>query len=319
MPLPETFEQLLGAQHGATSRQQALAAGLSESAIAHRCSSGRWRRLHPGVYATFSGPAGQQTRVWAALLHAGPGAVLSHRSAAAEQHLLDVAPEVVDVTVDNARRVTPRPGIRLHRTRHLDARRHPARRPPQTRVEDTVLDLVECSDRLDDVVAWLTKGVQRRLTTPERVRAAAAARPRLRHRRLVGAMLAEIVDGVASALELRYARDVEDAHCLPKGRRGLRDLQEGRRVYRDVTYEEFSTYVELDGLAYHDETQVLLDHARDNLLVVRGASALRYGWAPIRIRPCRVAGEVAAVLRSRGWRGRPRPCGSDCELGASAA
>ena len=73
--------------------------------------------------------------------------------------MLDVVPDVVDVTVHAAHRVTPQPGIVLHRTRHLDARRHPARRPPQTRVEDTVLDLVEAAHDEEEVIGWLSRGV----------------------------------------------------------------------------------------------------------------------------------------------------------------
>ena len=44
--------------------------------------SGRWQRLQRGVYATFSGEPTRQTALWAALLRAGPGAVLSHQTAA---------------------------------------------------------------------------------------------------------------------------------------------------------------------------------------------------------------------------------------------
>jgi very-short-patch-repair endonuclease len=301
-------------QGGALSWRQALDAGLTPSAVAHRCSSGRWQHLHPGVYVTFTGEVNASARAWAALLHAGPDAVLSHRSAAAAQGLLDHAPDVVDVTTSAAHRVTPRPGIRLHRTRHLAARRHPVRRPPQTRIEDTVLDLVELSVSTDDVVGWLTRGVQRRLTTVQRLRDAADLRGRLRHRRLVASMLAEIVDGIASPLELRYARNVERAHGLPGGVRGQRDRQRGRRVYRDVAYEEFRTYVELDGVAYHEGEQLELDAARDNLLVVRGDASLRYGWSRVNGAPCQVAGEVAAVLRARGWLGLPTPCGPGCTV-----
>ncbi|MFC6006341.1 type IV toxin-antitoxin system AbiEi family antitoxin domain-containing protein [Angustibacter luteus] len=309
--MPPNLDQLAEAQAGAVSRSQALTSGLSGSAIAHRCSSGRWQPLYPGVYASYSGPLVPQTRAWAALLHAGAGSVLSHRSAAFEQRLLDIAPDLAEVTVRATHRVTPQPGIVLHRTRHLEARRHPARRPPQTRVEDTVLDLVEAAQDEDEVIGWLTRGVQRRLTTPDRLSAAAVARGRLRHRRLVGAVLAEVVDGIASPLELRYARDVERRHGLPRGRRGLADRQRGRRVYRDVAYEEFTTYVELDGVLYHRDQQ-LRDDERDNELVVRGAASLRYGWAQVNGRPCLVAGQVGAVLQCRGWTGRILRCGPRC-------
>ena len=181
-----------------------------------------------------------------------------------------------------------------------------------------MLDLVEASRSTDDVVGWLTRGVQRRLTTVGRLRDTADLRGRLRHRKLVASMLAEIVDGVASPLELRYARNVERAHGLPAGVRGLSDRQRGRRVYRDVAYEKFRTYVELDGIAYHEGEQLELDAARDNLLVVRGDASLRYGWSRVSGAPCQVAAEVGSVLRARGWLGRPTPCGPACTLRMAA-
>jgi hypothetical protein len=42
----------------------------------------RWRRLHPGVYAAFSGQPGRDPVLWAAVLRAGPRAILSHETAA---------------------------------------------------------------------------------------------------------------------------------------------------------------------------------------------------------------------------------------------
>ncbi len=307
-----SLEALADLQAGVVSRAQALSGGLTSAQVGHRVRSGRWQRLHPGVYATFSGPLGRRARSWAALLHAGEGAVLSHASAAVEQGLVDDEPQAVHVTVAAGRRVLARPGIVVHRSRRLVAAAHPARSLPQTRVDDTVLDLVHASRSVDEVVGWLTRACQRRLTAPRLLREAASARSRLRHRRLVGEVLAEVADGVASPLERRYARDVEHRHGLPRGRRGARVVVGGRRRYRDVEYEQFATNVELEGLAYHPDDRAAEDDRRDNEMVLAGAAVLRYGWQPVAGTPCATALEVATVLSRRGWRGRPRACGPAC-------
>jgi hypothetical protein len=301
-------------QAGVVSRGQALAGGLSPTQVAHAVRTGRWQRLHPGVYATFSGTVGRRARTWAALLHAGEGSVLSHQSAALEQGLCDVEPAVTHVTVEASHRVSARPGIVLHRSRRLHAARHPARSLPQTRVEDTVLDLVDVSLGVDEVVGWLTRASQRRLTTPQLLREAARSRSRLRHRALVSEVLGEVAAGVASPLERRYARDVEGRHGLPRGRRGASALVGGRRRYRDVEYAEFRTNVELEGLAYHPDDEAARDDLRDNELVLRGRAVLRYGWGPVAGTPCCTALEVATVLAGRGWRGQPRACSTDCAV-----
>jgi hypothetical protein len=80
--LPPTLRYLAGNQSGVVSRAQALRAGLTVDMIKFRVRSGRWQQLHPGVYATFSGIPGRGAWLWAALLAAGPGAVLSYQTAA---------------------------------------------------------------------------------------------------------------------------------------------------------------------------------------------------------------------------------------------
>src|SRR3954454_14950432 len=74
---------LVGRQHGVISRRQLLALGLSSRQIERRIASGR---LHPtwrGVYAVGRPLLGRCGRWMAAVLACGPGAVLSHGSAAA--------------------------------------------------------------------------------------------------------------------------------------------------------------------------------------------------------------------------------------------
>jgi hypothetical protein len=76
----------------------------------------------------------------AGVLACGPGAVLSHRSAAAHWGLLGSAAAVVDVTAPATR--VGLPGIRLHRSRFLDARDTTHHEGiPVTTVPRTLLDL----------------------------------------------------------------------------------------------------------------------------------------------------------------------------------
>ncbi len=70
--------------------------------------------------------------------------------------------------------------------------------------------------------------------------------------------------------------------------------------------------VELDGVVAHPPGERWRDFRRDNAGVVDGIVTLRYGWADVTGRPCEVAGQVAAVLRGRGWAGSVRPCGPSC-------
>jgi len=69
-------------QNGVLTRSQALSAGITDQVIATNLKRGRWQRLHPGVYATFSGVPSADCLLWAAVLRAGPAAVLSHPNVA---------------------------------------------------------------------------------------------------------------------------------------------------------------------------------------------------------------------------------------------
>jgi hypothetical protein len=236
----------------------------------------------------------------------------SHQSAGLLQRLVDAEPAVVDVTVPNAHQVSPRPGVKVHRSRHAAARRRSVASVPQTRVEETVLDLVEASRTPDEVVRWLTRACQRRLTTPDRLLSAARGRARMRGRQLLAEVICDVADGVASPLERRYHRDVERAHGLPAGEMNPWVGVRGTSRYCDVRYAAFALRVELEGLAWHPEDQRWRDARRDNLGALAGDVVLRYDWRAVAGHSCETAAEVAAVLASRGWTGRLSACGPRC-------
>src|SRR5262245_34616095 len=80
--LPAACHELLAVQCGVISRWQALHLGTSEAVIGGRLRLGAWQQLHAGVYATFTGEPSRLALLWAAVLRSGPGAALSHPSAA---------------------------------------------------------------------------------------------------------------------------------------------------------------------------------------------------------------------------------------------
>lgn len=104
---------LVRRQHGAVSRAQLLAAGLSARAIKHRVRSGRLYPVHAGVYAVGRPGLTRVGELMAAVLACGDGALLSHRSAA---ELWNIGPRArsIEITVAPNRRARP-PGIRVHR------------------------------------------------------------------------------------------------------------------------------------------------------------------------------------------------------------
>jgi hypothetical protein len=129
--------------------------------------------------------------------------------------------------------------------------------------------------------------------------------------------LGDISGGAHSPLERRYIRDVERPHGLPPARRQVRTARGVRTEYKDALYEDFGVGVELDGDLWHPPEAHWRDRHRDNAAAAGGIITLRYSWPDITQRPCQVAAQLAAVLRRRGWRGTPRPCGPGCPVGRS--
>jgi very-short-patch-repair endonuclease len=305
---------LLELQCGVLSRRQALGRGLTDEYVSAQIGARRWQRVYDGVYATFTGDLDLRQRVWAAVLVCGPGAMASHVTAGQLDGLVElstVRDERIHVTVPGSRRVVGPDGICVHYARDAAQRRHPSLTPPRTRIEETVLDLWEQTRELDRALALVAAAGQRRLTTADRVLATARRRTRLRRRPLLEAVLSDVAEGAHSLLELRHLRDVERAHGLPRGRRQRR--ADRHRRWTDVLHHAYRTVIELDGALWHAGRR-LRDRRRDNAHVVGGRAVLRYGWEDVCGEPCGVAGEVAAVLRLRGWTGRPRRCGPSCTM-----
>src|SRR5512134_515317 len=93
------MEELAAKQHGLVTRAQAMAAGLSRMAIQHRLASGNWHPVARGVYRLSGAVESPELRAMAAVLAAGDGAAVSHRSAAALHSLpgFDLEPLIVSI------------------------------------------------------------------------------------------------------------------------------------------------------------------------------------------------------------------------------
>jgi very-short-patch-repair endonuclease len=326
--------ELLDLQYGVISRGQALECGISADAIRVRLRNGRWQRLAAGVYATFSGEPPRLAFMWAAQLAAGPGAAISHQSAAELYQLGQRPIRAIHVTVPperqvrrgagavrrapatsgaaRSRTVQDVPPLIVHRSAWIARARHPVLLPPRTRIEETVADLTQCAATFDEAFGWISQACGSRLCTAGQIRGALERRKKLRYRAELLGALGDVREGVRSPLEYRYVHRVERPHGLPAARRQAQVTLAGRRCYLDNLYQDYLLVVELDGAAAHPVAERWRDIRRDNCLEVLGLRSLRYGWSDVTGRSCGVAAEVADVLAQRGWPGPVRRCSPGC-------
>ena len=319
--IPPSLREAAHFQAGVITRQQALRAGLSRSAITSKLKHGRWQPIYLGVYATFTGQINRQAQLWAAVLYAGKGAQLSHETAAELNGLTDRRSPLIHVTIPSVRRVIAPKGVKIHMSAHIDARaQFPRGIVPHTMVEDTIIDLVNAAETLDDMIAWVTSAFGRRLTAEGPLRRALNTYQKLRWRGQLGEVVTAAAGGAHSVLEFRYDRDVERAHGLPEARRQAPFTKpDGGRGFRDRYYAEYGLVVELDGRQAHPEDQRGRDRRRDNDAIADGGSTLRYDWDEVTRHACATAAQVAESLRKRGWRGSLKPCSPHCAAAAATA
>jgi hypothetical protein len=313
--IPDECAALIALQGGVIERGQAIEGGLQPTSINTLLRTGRWQKVQRGVYAAFTGTPGLDALHWSALVRAGPDAMLSHQTAAALYGLTDRFGQrdpPIHITVPREKNPRHLRDVVVHRVGHAASWRHPYLLPPRTRIEATVLDLIDAANSEDEAFGWVCRATGKGLTNAGRLHDAIRQRGRLRWRAAMLDALGDVVQGVRSNLEFRYVRGVERPHGLPMAQRQVRVVRGGRVCYLDNLYAAYTVGVELDGLVAHPPGERWRDFRRDNAGAADGIITLRYGWADVTGQPCEVASQVAAVLRRRGWAGHPRACGASC-------
>jgi len=173
--------------------------------------------------------------------------------------------------------------MRIHRSDVITDEKHLASRTlPCTRVEDTVIDLINASSTFDAAYDWVCRGLGRWKTTPERLRLAMNLRKKIRYRRDIERVL-EAASGALSWLEVRYVQGVEVPHSLPAATRQARVRQDTGNKYLDNLYEEYKACMELDGAVAHPEDEQWDDKDRDRWnLVHKQIVTSRFGVRHLR-------------------------------------
>ncbi|MFS0706114.1 type IV toxin-antitoxin system AbiEi family antitoxin domain-containing protein [Cellulomonas sp. 179-A 9B4 NHS] len=309
--LPEPVRATVVRQHGVATVADLVRGGVHRARVARRVESGEWRRMHRGVVLLQSGVPTWTQRAWSAVLVAGPGAALSHGSAAYVHGIVRAPGRDVVVSVPAERWVRPHEGVVVRRRRRMPPT---IGRLPAVRRESTVVDLVQDAASEDDVVGVLCAAA-RAGVHPGAVEQEAATRGVLRHRPLLVAVLAEVRAGVESPLERRYDRDVERTHGLPRSTPQVRQRAGGRWIRADRVYVGHGVRVELDGQLAHPFAATDDDVWRDNAVRVEHHDVtLRYRWRHVVGAPCAAAGQVATALAARGWSGTPTRCSAACTV-----
>jgi hypothetical protein len=281
---------LASRQWGRVHWRQLREAGVSQATISAWVSTGYLHRVLPRVYAVGHIAAGPEADLAAALLFAGPGAMLSHATAAWWWGLLDRQPSFIDISTPK-RCESPNSRINVHSRRKLERTWH--RRLPLTTVAQTLIDFASEAPpgrlkrvlaeadyrRLLDVVALQRLAGRGRPGSGALRQALEAHRPDLARTR--------------SELEQRFVELCIRGHIPPPE---LNVTVCGLMV--DALWRDQRLIVELDGRAAHGtQAQLARDHERDLRLRAAGFRVLRYSWRQVTRAPALVLADLRRELR----------------------
>ena len=282
--------ELARRQHGIVSTSQLRSLGLTWDDIAYRTRTGRLHPIHRGVYAVGHRHLTETGLFVAALLAVGPGATLSHASAAALWGIRPQGRGSIDVTV--ARRVKPRRGVRIHAVRALppsDVTRHMG--IPVTTPARTLLDLADVLPRRALARAVHEAEVQRLVTHEALWRQVEQTRGR-RAATVLAGVLAEGPAPTRSELEDR-ALALFREHGLPKPRINVHVAG----IEIDFLFPFARVIVEVDGARYHDTPFARRNDAdKQARLEAAGYRVIRLTWDQVTRRPAQTAARINRAL-----------------------
>ena len=268
---------------------------VRSAAVSRAAAASRLHRLHQGVYAIGHTNLTQQGHCLAAVLAAGPDALLSHRSAGWLWGIWRSSPAPYEVTTPISRR--RKPPLIVHYARHLQAEdRATCEGIPVTAVPRTLLDLAasvrqwqlgRCLERAELLELFDLPKVEQLLGRTK------GHRGHGHLRRAIG--LYREPDFTRSGLEARFLDLIREAG-LPRPSTGFN--VEGYEL--DVFWQRERFAVELDTYSTHGGHAAFEgDRLRQEDLMLVGIEMTRVTGHRLEREPQRVVERVARLLSQR--------------------
>jgi hypothetical protein len=289
---------ILQAQEHVISRRQAFGCGMTRAVLGSRTKpDGPWRRLLPGVYAAHTGTPTVPQQEMAALLHAGPGSVLTGQAALHGLRLATPRPRCFDVLVPATRRPASLGFVAVHRTTRMPQRviREGERRyalPPRA-----FADAARSLAGLAEVRALIAGAVQRG-DCPLSALARELREGQMWDSARLRRVLEEVADGVRSVTEAEFRNLITRARLpWPSFNARLFTADGSFIACPDAWWAREGVAVEIDSREWHLNPagweRTMRRHAR---MSTHGILVLHFTPRQIRTDPARVIATIRATL-----------------------
>lgn len=289
----QLLQQVADGQAGVVTMAQAAVCGVSPRMVSRRTATGEWQRVLPGVVTTGGSPD-DLGRVHAAMLWAGPDAVLFGSSALWWWGLVRTAPELVSVAVPKDRPRRSRDFVEVVRHHLPSADRTTVR---QIRVVGKAYAVAFASRHLDRSTSQqlLDRALLREFRLDEFHQVLD------RHPGAPGATQARVLlraagDGTAAESERILVRLLRGAGITGWTVNRRRTVG-GSSFIPDVTFERERVIIEIDGWAHHSDPERFgRDRLRQNSFGIAGWTVLRFTWAHLTQQPDLVLRTIKQAL-----------------------
>jgi very-short-patch-repair endonuclease len=288
--------ELAKRQHGVVARRQLLGLGFGRRAIALRVERGLLHEVFLGVYVFGTRRITRKGRWMAAVLAAGEGAVLSHRSAARLWRLLPPTSEVVDV-ICPPERIVRRKGIASHSFQLRDDEWVVRDGIPVTSPFRTIFDLAAVL-KMRELERAFHEAEARQLTDKVSLPMLLERYPGRRGARNLRALLGARQPATITRNDFEEAfLALIDASALPRPRMNADLAIRGRFFEIDALWTQERVAVELDSRSIHGTHKKFeSDRLRDRILIAEGWRTMRVTWRQLQEEPADIAGDLKKAL-----------------------
>lgn len=262
----------------------------------------RWRELNERVIVEHNGPLTWAQQVWAAYLSAPVPAAICGLTSMQLWGIRGFESDKIHVIVRRGAKVVQLPGVPVvvHESRRfstVDVVRGPL--APTTSLARSVVDAAAWAASVWAAMRVLVSPVQQRKETAATLHAQLLVAGKVRHRRALLSLAADLCGGADALSEVEFLRFCR-RHGLPRPSCQRRMDTAGRWRYLDATFRRAdgtAVHVEIDGgihllLSVRNE-----DTIKDNDATLDGTLVLRYASAAIYADDPRVVRQLRRALR----------------------
>jgi very-short-patch-repair endonuclease len=298
-------------QHGLITREQLVEIRVSRHQIRGWTDSGRLERVLNGVFRLGGAPESREQTLSAAVLWAGSGALVSHRSAGELWNLDGVHAAKPEITMP-ARSVKRSTEVAVHTTRVRLTDRRTRHGLPTTTPERTLIDLagVIRGEQLEIAFESARRGRQVTVESVERTLARSGSRGR-KGSDAMQALLTTLANEppAESALEVITATLLR-ASNVPRPQRQVEVVAFGASYRLDFAWPDRLVALECDGRKWHG-TEHAFERDRHRWSAITSATGYRIVWATwrrVKREPDALVAQLRRLMGSEAQAPEPRVC-----------